>query len=284
MSKFRYSDFKVQTDPSLRSTRVVKVEQGIVAQVENFQIPTLYETGKGDYSVVRSKFGSLAQTDDDRSTRDQKDRRFNLSQLVRTHLAVDQEERRALDERVNEKLNSLAEETRTQAAEQGYHEGLKMGFDEAQKEFRAKSLQRIQQLENLVLEFEGAKQLIFKTNERFLIDLVYRISKMILIKELSMDREYIFRLVEELVQRLEMRENITIKINPEDAQSIEMLKGSIEKSFGPMRNLSLEISNQVKLGGCLIETDWNAIDASLETQMREIYEALLGKNSVGNSA
>lgn len=283
MSKFRQSDFKVQTDPSLRSSRVVKMEQGVVHRVEDFQMPILQELGKGDYSVVRSKFGSLAQTDDDYPVRDQKDRRFNLSQLVRTHLAVDQEERRALDQRVNEKLELMAEETRIEAEKQGYQQGFKKGFDEANKDFSAQALNRIQRLENLILEFEEAKQLIFKSNERFLIDLVYRISKMILLKELSVDRDYILRLVGELVQRLETRENISIKINPDDAESIGMIKGYLEKIFGSMRNLSVEVSNQVQLGGCLIETDWNAIDASIETQMREIYDALLGKKSMGSS-
>jgi flagellar biosynthesis/type III secretory pathway protein FliH len=46
--------------------------------------------------------------------------------------------------------------------------------------------------------------------------------------------------------------------------------------MGTLKNLTVEFSNQAHRGGCILETEWNAIDASLDTQFAGIYEALVG--------
>lgn len=178
----------------------------------------------------------------------------------------------------------MAEDAKKIAAKQGYEAGMKQGYQESFQKFQDEGRSRVERLESLVTEFENAKEDIFRVNERFLIDLIYQISKMLLLRELSTDREYILRLAEELIQRVGMRENIHIKISSNDVESIQMIKSGLEKNLGVLKNLQIETSSQIQQGGCLIETEWNALDASIETQLRGIYEALLGKSPVGQAS
>ena len=56
-----------------------------------------------------------------------------------------------------------------------------------------------------------------------------------------------------------------------------MLKDGLDKSLGGLKNLNVEVSEDVLAGGCVIETEWNKIDAGLQTQLDSMVEALFGK-------
>lgn len=284
MSRFRFHPFQVEAETNAQGPRVVKVEQSESPRVESFQFPSLQESQTQQRATPPSRFKSLTSEVHPPQERIQKDSRFNLSHLVKSHLKVDEEERRAIEELVNERVAALAGEAKKIALKQGYEAGLKQGYQESFHKFQDEGRSRVERLESLVAEFENAKEDIFRVNERFLIDLIYQISKMLLLRELSTDREYILRLAEELIQRVGVRENVHIKISPNDVESIQMIKSGLEKNLGVLKNLQIETSSQIQQGGCLIETEWNALDASIETQLRGIYEALLGKSPVGQAS
>jgi flagellar assembly protein FliH len=172
-------------------------------------------------------------------------------------------------------VESVAEEVRAQAAKQGYDEGLKQGHEEAFRRFREEAAERIRSFDLFLAEAETAKEQIYRANERFLIETVFRVSKMVLLKELTTDKEYVTRLARDLIERVGVRENIRIKISPSDMDTAALLKEGLEKSLGTLKNLNIEPSAQVQGGGCIVETEWNAIDASIQTQLQGIYDALV---------
>ncbi|MBI2712119.1 MAG: hypothetical protein HYX41_04550 [Bdellovibrio sp.] len=187
-----------------------------------------------------------------------------------------------IDEKVRDQIAAVAEEARKEAAEKGYQEGLKRGHDEAYLKVQSESAGSLSRFDQMVSEAEKAKVEIFRANERFLIELVFRIAKMVLLRELQTDQEYLSRLAVELVTRVGLKDNIKIKLNTEDAETIAKLRGGLEKAFGKMNNLNIEASRSVQQGGCQVETEWNAIDASIETQLQGVYESLFGKKSQDN--
>jgi flagellar assembly protein FliH len=278
MSKFTPEKFNIDKEGSTGADdlRVVKLEEHASQKVADFQPGALVEEGRGQYSQTRSKFGSLAMTDQDRSYRSQKDTRFSLSSLLRKPLSVEEEERRAIEEKVRARVSSMADEVRESAHASGYQAGLQKGYEEAFKRFQEEGAGRLARFEKVLEEAENAKQEIFRANERYLLELIFRIARTVLLREASTDRQLVLRLARELIDRVGIRENVRIRVNPDDGATIEMLKDGIEKTLGTMKNLTVEVSNQVKGGGCAVETEWNAIDASIETQLNGIYEALIG--------
>src|SRR6267154_1035352 len=123
MSKFTPEKLQIDKESQIPGdTRVVKLEEHVSQKVESFEPGTLIEQGRGEYATTRSKYGALAITDKDRSYRSQKDMRFSLSSLLRKPLSVEEEERRAIEEKVRARVSSMADEIREKAHTTGYQE------------------------------------------------------------------------------------------------------------------------------------------------------------------
>lgn len=256
--------------------RVMKGEAPFETRITEFEFPKLHATGPQGYSAVKAKYGPLAATDPDRHARTRKDSRFLLNPLLRDPLSVEEEEKRVIEEKVRVRIEAISAEARERASEVGFQEGLKKAYADAYQRFRDESSGHLKRIEEFLASAEEAKKEIFRENERFLIELVYQIAKTVLLKELATDKQYVQRLAQELIERVGLRENIRLRIHPDDAKSLAALKQNIEQAFAGMKNLNVEVSELVKLGGCQIETQWNAIDASLETQLKSVYESLVG--------
>lgn len=284
MPKFtpnQFGEVKEESEKSIDS-RVVKLEANAETVVQQFHFGKIRRAGEGDYASVKAKYGALAATDAERAARNQKDRRFSLNSLLRDPLSVEEEERRVIEEKVRARVAAVADAAKAKAAEEGYQAGLKKGHEEAFARFREEAQDRIAHLESLLREADSAKEEIYRANERFLQELIYRVARMVMLKELSTDREYVLRLTRELVEKVGVRDNVRIRIHPDDAATVGMLKEGLERALGTMKNLNVEVSNQIRRGGCTVETEWNAIDASIETQLQGVYEALVGGSGGGD--
>jgi flagellar assembly protein FliH len=277
-SHFKPSQFDVKGEDGTKAdVRVVKLETGGAPQIKAFAFNQLNQAGKGDYQTVKAKYGPLAATDQDRRSKSPRDSRFSINPLLRDPLAVETEERRVIDERVRVQIEDIKEQSSAEGAERGYQAGLKKGYEEAFVQFKTESSDRLASFESLLKSFEGLKHEMFKANERFLLETIFRISKMVLLKELQTDDKYLLRLCSELVERVGTKDNITVRLSAQDQKTIEMLRDELPKMMGEMKNLRFETSDQVIDGGCSIETQWSAIDATIDTQLKGIYEALIGQ-------
>lgn len=256
--------------------RVVKLEIPTEPVVSQYHFGKIKRGGEGDYNRVREKFGPLAATDVHDKDRAVKDRRFSVNPLLRDPLSIEDEERRVIEQKVQAEIvirSQLAEQKGFQA---GYEAGLKKGHAEAYDKFSLEGEERLKHFDHFLDEVEQAKSQILKANEHFLIEMIYQISKMITLKELTIDNTYILRLAEQLITQIGVKENVKLRIHPSEQKSIEMLKGELESKIAGLKNLRIETSEDVKRGGCIVETEWNEIDASIENQLHGIRDALLG--------
>jgi flagellar assembly protein FliH len=277
MPNFKSTQFEIKKEKEAPAeTRVVKIENGVAKEVKEFEFQKIKKNGEHDYGSIKAKYGPLAATDTDRASRNRKDARFSLNPLLRGPLSVEEEERRAIEERVQDRVQALWNETKAKAHEDGYREGLKVGHDEAYKKFQEDGANRLKAFDSFITHCENAKTEIFRANERLLVELVFKIGKMILMKELSTDKDYVIRLATDLLEKIGARENITIRLNPAQLETAGMIREGIEKQLGALKNINFEASDQVAGGGCAIETEWSAIDASVCKQLEGVYQALIG--------
>jgi flagellar assembly protein FliH len=280
MTKFLRPDAQITDDQKTDDTRVVKLEVAGAPQIHEFELPRLKKFGDGNYQVTRAKFGPLAATDVEREGVNRKDSRFSLNALVKQPLSIAQEELRVIEERVGEQVKAIEDEVKTRAMEFGFEEGKKKGYQDAFAKFERECAERIATFNQMLGELENAKSEIFRANEAFLVSLVFRISRMVMLKELSTDRDYIARLARDIIERVGLRENIKIGIHASESLTIENMKEQLEKQLGELKNLTIEVSPRVKLGGCMIETEFNAIDATIETQLQALQDSLTGAPTV----
>lgn len=287
MNRFKINGFEVQTEKtqgqSPKDPRSVRVEEKRVPVVEKYEFTRFGKPGTRNYGEVKARFGPLASTDPERPDRSQKDSRFALNDLVRGPLSVAEEERRAIEVMVQERLAEVIEEARRKGYEAGREQGLKQGHDEAFTEFQRQAGEYLERFEGLIGEAEGLKGEIWRANERYMIELVFRTAKMVLLRELKTDEQYVLRLARELVDRSGLRDNVHIMVSPQDRAMIGTLKESLEASLGTLKNLTVEVSKEISPGGCRIETDWNTIDATIDGQLEAVHQALLGELAAGKA-
>jgi len=283
MSNVKVEKIEVKSEPVKTSEiHVSDLKLPSVPVIKEFELHPLKQLDQENYAAIKAKYGSLSSTDVDQKSKNQRDSRFSLNPLLREPLSIEQEEKRVIEEKVRAQVDALAKVVSEKAQKVGYDVGFKAGHDEASKKFEIDGAEKLAKLDKLVAELENAKVEIFRANERYLIEMIFRIAKMITLRETTTDRDYLVRLSRELITKSGARENITIKINPEEAKTIEAIREGLMKAFGQLSNLNIEASSQVTRGGCQVETEWNAIDASIEKQLEAIHRALIGKQFEGS--
>jgi flagellar assembly protein FliH len=166
-------------------------------------------------------------------------------------------------------LAAQIEAAREQARTEGYAEGFASGDKEAKRELA----QRVAALERLLASIEGAHEAALAGLEDLALGIAWEAVCKI-IGELAATRQGIRALVEEGANKVRSEEKMVIRLCPADLEILagggESLEG--ESGLGRMEFLA---DASIATGGCIIETGAGRIDATLETQLARLREALL---------
>jgi flagellar assembly protein FliH len=124
-----------------------------------------------------------------------------------------------------------------------------------------------------LLEFDSIKKELFVANEAYLVQLVYQVARQVLLKELGTDREYVKRLLVHVIEKLGARDHIRVKISKQDSENIEGIKEFLKAQIPDLRNIQIEGTDELALGGCKVETDLSRINASIENQLSSLEKS-----------
>ena len=156
-------------------------------------------------------------------------------------------------------------ELREQAQSEGYAQGYAEGLEAGQKESEIQATAKISQLQSLVDALDRPfNQQELKVSE-YLLSLVSAVCSSILRRELSTDAE---RIRETLDRALELlsgeRGQVTLLLHPDDMAAVT---DAWSDDLGELR---VESTPNVIRGGCRIQRNDSLVDASIETQLRNI--------------
>jgi flagellar assembly protein FliH len=201
---------------------------------------------------------------------------FQLDGMVVSQLGMDERQRQEHETRIRKEIERRWEQSAEKAEVSGYTKGLEEGKAEAYKAEQPRIRERLEKLDHLLQSFDSYREKIFGANEAFLMDLIAEVAGMIVLKEVEVDRDYIRRLVTTLLQQLGTKDDIKIYLSEADFANVEGLRQAIEKDFGKLNNSSIEVSSEIPVGGCKIETRFGVVDASIAAQIANTKSALKG--------
>jgi flagellar assembly protein FliH len=187
------------------------------------------------------------------------------------------------DHRLSE-VEKLKQQAKDEGYKAGYQEGESKGLSEGQakgtslgkQEFdivKGEYVQKTKDLFSKIIELNDYKSQIFEKTEPSLIALVESIVKKVVSEELRVNPELILNVIRNALQKLTEFYKIEIKVSPSDAEFIRDNKDTLVSEFG-VQSLEVTSSDSISSGGCVIETDYGLIDASLETKLLCIMEVL----------
>ncbi len=204
-----------------------------------------------------------------------RDRRFHVDPVLRDLLSVDDQTDAEIDARVARKLAEVSEQAQRDGREKGYDEGYERGQAEAKQTFELAAQEKLASLDALISAFEAAKPQVYAANERFLVELVYKISASVLQKEIILDSEYLARVVRSVVEKVGVKEQLKLIASTTQIETLYAMLPELEKKYSELKNITIESSSMLGEADVVIETDWNRIDATLDSQLGSLHEIVL---------
>ena len=237
-------------------------------EVKPFSPRSLNGDGVRVYSEVKKEFGGLS------SLEDRGGNPFDLHPASKRFLGVERQEKDHVEALVKAEVEARVSGIREAAYQEGLESGRQEGTTMAVEEYRSQVAPLLQQFRELIEGFDGIKKDLYAANEAVLIQLMFQTGKQVILKELSADREYVKRLMLHVIEKVGAKENIRIRVSRKDAENLESIKEFLKAEIPDLKNVHIEASDELPLGGCKVETDLSRINAGVESQLAAIEKSL----------
>jgi len=171
--------------------------------------------------------------------------------------------RRIDDRNLISRAREEAQSIKEAATKEGYEDGLK----------QAKS--DVDEVRNAITGFMNAKQEVFDIVTPYILEMSVDIAKKIIKRELEQDPSIILENIQKLLKSLSKEETkITLKVNPVQVSLIKTEIPEMLNNAGLDAKVMVVPDESIMEGGCMVTTSNGVIDATIETQLSVISEAL----------
>ncbi|MGE5507106.1 MAG: FliH/SctL family protein [Chitinophagales bacterium] len=165
-------------------------------------------------------------------------------------------------------------EGRAAGFEDGYRDGARQGEEagraKAEREMEAAVGQAMNVLDLAVHE----QNRMIAASRAQVLKLIRKVAEKIIRAELRLDPEVVQRTVEAALRLVTERNQVLIRVNPEELAKAREGQPSYLKYFGTSSVVEICGDPAVTPGGCVIETAAGNLDARLETQLDEVMGEL----------
>lgn len=168
---------------------------------------------------------------------------------------------RNLVSRAKDEANSIREAARK--------EGYQQGLAEAQND--------LAEFKSALGEFMGAKQEIFEYIAPDILEISVDIAKKIIKKEVEQDPQVLFNTIVDVLKTLSKEEpKITIRVSPTQTNTVKEAVPKIADIAGVEAKISVLADENVDEGGCIVTTNNGIVDATIQSGISVVVEALRG--------
>ncbi|RLB21359.1 MAG: hypothetical protein DRG71_08440, partial [Deltaproteobacteria bacterium] len=141
-------------------------------------------------------------------------------------------------------------------------------------------------LEALIENLSELKSRLYRESEEEILRLSIEIARKIVQRELSLDGEAVLRTIRKAVDFLNERTSIKVLVNPADMEKVKETLPEL-RTGKKIENIELIEDPSVARGGCILQTGFGTINATIEDQLAAIAEELedeLGNNGHTNAS
>lgn len=178
-----------------------------------------------------------------------------------------QEEAHDIVEKAHAQENEIFEDARKKGFEQGHEEGYQKGNEEAQR--------LISRLHTIIDSVMGKRQEILDSTEKQIVDLVLLMTRKV-VKILSENQKSVVMAnIVQALKKVKGRGEVTIHVNLEDVKLTTDHIRDFIREVENVKNIHVIEDSSVEKGGCIVETDFGAIDARISSQLGELETKIL---------
>lgn len=166
-----------------------------------------------------------------------------------------------------EELSALVE----QRSRESYEKGLRAGDAAARQSLEGEVRSAVETLATTIAEVASTRSETIRRAEADVVRLSIEIARRVLHRELAVDSSALEALIKAAIQKLQQQEVYRVRVHPDQEK---LVRACLEQSG---RGQAVEVigdPGQSK-GGAFFEISRGALDASVETQLREIERGLI---------
>ena len=263
-----------------------KVEE--VAEVEEYIGPTAddlrkeAEAFKAGWEIEKKRMLDEAQKSADEIVKKAEDAAFaevkrqtDQAQVIKADAEKEAQDivnkAQAEAQEIIAKAHSEENEIRDSAYRKGYDEGQKSGYNDGQSELN----RLIERVHKIVESVMNRREEILRDTEQQIVDLVILMTRKI-VKIISENQKgVVLSNVLSALKKVKTRCSIIIRVNIEDLKLTSEHTGEFIKRVEAVQGITVIEDSSVDKGGCVVETDFGAIDARIASQLGELENKIL---------
>ncbi len=169
------------------------------------------------------------------------------------------------------KLTKTAlQQERDAAYESGLREGESRGYQNAVAQLQ----QVFETLTSLIESVNENQTQIIKDSEAFCLSLIFAMVEKIVSTISEQQKELVQVVLKRVINEAEVAGKVKIRVNSLDLVKIQEMENELRQNLPDLKELGVVADDAVAAGGCIIETDLGKLDASINTQLKEMEDKL----------
>lgn len=199
---------------------------------------------------------------------------FKISALIAEQAGISRLEDDALKDKINAQVLDKIKEIQEDAYKAGYELGEVEGSEKAFQDTKNDLLERLDGMDAILQRFQEIKKKLLVDNENELVKLVFLVAKKLAFKELEENREAVVEILRSVVGEIQEDERVVVRLSPTDLFFLEQLKEKGDRRFESLQRVKFVTEDKIKPGGCLIETEYGTVDATVEERVDRTWATL----------
>ncbi|MCM2280740.1 MAG: FliH/SctL family protein [Bdellovibrionaceae bacterium] len=182
---------------------------------------------------------------------------------------------------IEEKVEILALEKVKQIQEEAYQQAYQLGLDEGRERALASHQRDLEEklgaLDQLVSRIGSLKTELTTANESYLMKLLYYMASRVAMDEIHARPEVILSILRQSVEDAQSEEKVTVRVSRQDYEFISSAKEKLGKDVEFVKRIKFEESDSIAPGGCVVETNYGSVDATIEKRLIKLWETIAEK-------
>lgn len=167
---------------------------------------------------------------------------------------------------------SLFEKAKSDGFKAGHEEGYKAGNEEAQR--------LVERIHKMIEAVQAKRQEILDNTEQQIVNLVILIALKVVKIMSENQKSVIMSNVLQALKKVKGSGDVVLRVNLADVKlTTEHIKDFIHQVEN-IKNISVVEDSSVEKGGCIVETDFGAIDARISSQLNELETQILNMSPI----
>ncbi len=122
-------------------------------------------------------------------------------------------------------------------------------------------------------ELEAEMANVNKATEKMILPVALKAAQKIVGREMELSEQAVVDIVASKLKTVKQAKQVIIHVSPKDMQILDSHRKQLAEVFEKLESLSLRPNDEVKPGGCIIETEAGIINAQLDKQWEILEQA-----------